>query len=99
LSRRGKGRAVPDRQLIRAEPKGPSLYQRKKGIETYSSSEEECQGGVGGGGSCVCPGSKQGQVHDGHGCQTGQGQGHLVAVKFCEVLPIRSTGTKIFEKY
>ena len=44
--RRGKGRAVPDRQLIRTEPKGPSLYQRKKGVETYSSSEEECRGGA-----------------------------------------------------
>jgi len=44
--RRGKGRAVPDRQLIRTEPKGPSLYQRKKGIETYSSSEEECHRGL-----------------------------------------------------
>jgi len=46
LPRRGKGRAVPDRQLIRAEPKGPSLYQRKKGIETYSLSEEECHRGL-----------------------------------------------------
>ena len=45
--RRGKGRAVPDRQLIRTEPKGPSLYQRKKGIETtYSLSEEECHRGL-----------------------------------------------------
>ncbi|PVH64209.1 hypothetical protein PAHAL_2G215600 [Panicum hallii] len=39
-------KTILDRQLIRAEPKGPSLYQRKKGIETYSSSEEESHGAL-----------------------------------------------------
>ena len=103
--RRGKGRAVPDRQLIRTEPKGPSLYQRKKGIETtYSLSEEECHGGL----------MRRSRQQTGTGARWAglpdwPGPGHLVAVEVlwilfgCDTQKVRrkicSTGTKIFEKY
>jgi len=95
LPRRGKGRAVPDRQLIRAEPKGPSLYQRKKGVETYSLSEEECRGGA----HASVQAANRDRCTMGMAARLARARGTWLLLKFCEVLPIRSTGTKIFEKY
>ena len=86
---------MPDRQLIRAEPKGPSLYQRKKGIETYSSSEEECRGGA----HASVQAANRDRCTMGMAARLARARGTWLLLKFCEVLPICSTGTKIFEKY